>query len=209
MKNLLKKFKPEIGLATEQDLPDIARLQQENLGRNISKEEKQQQGFVSVETSPELLKEITDQEGITVARDGEKVVGYLMPMSVEQGRKIPLLDPFIERFKNIQFKGKPLDEYRYCILGQVCIDKSYRGKGILEKLYQELETRLADKYDLGVSEIGTNNPRSLRAHLDKVGLKVAEQYSAKGKDWYFVILDFRPFRKEHTAKEKLACSFKL
>lgn len=195
-----KEFKPEIGLANEQDLPFIIRLQQENLGRNISDDEKQQQGFVSVETSPELLKEIAEQEGITVARDGGKVVAYLMPMSVEQGRKIPLLDPFIERFKTIQFDGKPLDEYKYCIIGQVCIDKDYRGKGMLEKLYQELETRLADKYDLGVSEIGANNPRSLHAHLEKVGLNVAEQYSAEGRDWYIVILDFRPFRKESATK---------
>lgn len=197
-----EEFKPEIGLANEQDLSSVIRLQQENLSRNVSDEEKQRQGFVSVETSPELLKEIAEQEGITVARDGAKVVGYLMPMSVEQGRKIPLLDPFIERFKTIQFEGKPLDGYRYCILGQVCIDKNYHGKGILEKLYQELETRLADKYDLGVSEIGANNPRSLRAHLEKVGLKVAEQYSAEGRDWYIVVLDFRPFRKEFSAKDE-------
>ena len=192
----LEEFNPEIGLATEQDLSAIARLQQENLAPNVSADEKQQQGFVSVETPPDLLKEIAEQEGITVARAEGKTIGYLLPMSVEHGKQIPLLGPFIERFKTIQFEGKPLDEYRYCILGQVCIDKNYRGKGILEKLYQELETRLADNYDLGVSEIGANNPRSLRAHLGKVGLRVAEQYSAEGRDWYIVILDFRPFQKE-------------
>ena len=79
---------------------------------------------------------------------------------------------------------------------QVCIEKNYRGKGILEKLYQELKTRLADKYDLGVSEIASNNPRSLHAHLNKIGLKIAEQYSAEGKDWYIVVLDFRPYQKK-------------
>jgi ribosomal protein S18 acetylase RimI-like enzyme len=198
-----EEFKPEIGLAIESDLSDIAGLQQENLARNVSEEERQQQGFVSVETTPELLQEIAEQEGIIIARAGEKVVGYLMPMSVEHGKQIPLLDPFIGRFKHIQFEGKPLDEYRYCILGQACVAKNYRGRGILEKLYQELETRLADKYDLGVSEIGANNPRSLRAHLGKIGLKVAERYSAEGRDWFIVILDFRPFKKKFAAKEKL------
>ncbi len=188
----------EVGLAKEEDLADVARLQQENLARNVSEKERQEQGFVSVETSPELLKEIAEQEGITVARVQGKVVGYLMPMSVEHGRAIPLLDPFIERFKNVQFEGKPLQDYRYCILGQICIDKNYRGQGILEKLYQELETRLAGKYDLGISEIGANNPRSLRAHLDKMHFQVAEQYSAEGRDWYVVILDFRPHRKSLT-----------
>ena len=197
-----EQFIPEIGLAKDKDLTDISRLQQENLARNVSDKEKRQQGFVSVETSPKLLKEIAGQEGITVARVGEKVVGYLMPMSVEHGKQIPLLDPFLERFKSIQFEGKSLDEYRYCILAQVCIDKNYRAKGMLEKLYQELEARLADEYDLGVSEIGANNPRSLHAHLDKVGLKVVEQYSAEGKDWYIVILDFRPYREKFNRQRK-------
>ena len=147
-KNSFEKFNPLIKLATKEDLNDIIRLQQINLAKNISTEEKEKNGFVSVETEFDLLKEIADEEGITLAKDKDKVIGYLMPMTVKHGEKISLLKPFIERFENITFEGKPLHEYKYCILGQVCIDKEYRGKGVLEKLYQELENRLANKYDL-------------------------------------------------------------
>lgn len=190
-----EQFHPEIGLAKSEDLADIIRLQQENLYHNFSEEEKQKNGFVSIETPPELLQEIANEEGITVARDKGKTIGYLMPISVEHCQKIPLLDSLIEKLATVKFEGKPLNEYRHCVLGQVCIDKSYRGTGILEQLYQNLETRLADTYDLGVSEIGANNPRSLRAHSEKIGLKIIEQYSAAGRDWYIVVLDFRPYRK--------------
>jgi ribosomal protein S18 acetylase RimI-like enzyme len=136
-----------------------------------------------------------EQEGITVARDGKRLVGYLIPMSIEQGKKIFLLDPFVERFKSIQFEGKSLDEYRYCIICQVCIDKNYGGRGIAEKLYQEAERRLANKYDLCVTEVGASNPRSLHVHLNKVGFKIADQYSANGMNWNVIILDLRPYQK--------------
>lgn len=195
MNENLEQFNYTIELAKKDDLVDISKLQQENLGRNLSDSEKQQDGFVSVETPIELLEEIINQEGITVARINGKVVGYLMPLSLAHAKEIKLLDPFIARFDDLKFEGKLLNQYRYCVLGQVCIDKNYRGKGILEKLYQELKTRLSNKYDLGISEIGANNPRSLDAHLNKIGLKINEQYSAEGRDWYIVTLDFRPFQK--------------
>ncbi|MFZ2149932.1 MAG: GNAT family N-acetyltransferase [Minisyncoccia bacterium] len=182
----------DIGLATEKDIIEIIRLQQENLAPNVSGKEKQEQGFVSVETSEQLLKEIIKQEGIVVARLEGKVVGYLIPMSVEHTvQQVSMLDPFIEKLQTLTFDDKPLKDYKYCILTQVCVDKKYRGRGILEKLYGELKTKLSDKYELGVSEISSNNPRSLHVHLNKIGLKVAEQYSAEGKDWHIVILDFR------------------
>jgi len=194
-----KKFEEvnqaEFALASDAELEAVARLQQENLGRNVSEDDKATQGFVSVETPMELLKKISDEEGITVARVDGKVAGYIMPITVEHGKHIPLLEPFIARFKNIQVDGRPLAAYRHCIIGQICIDAQYRGQGIFEQLYQELGARLAQRYDVAITEVGANNPRSLHAHTKKAGLKVIEQYTANGQDWYVLLLDFRPFRK--------------
>lgn len=197
-----EQFNPEIRLAQEKDLAGISQLQDENLSKNISLEEKLNEGFVVVKTPPDLLKEIAVQEGITIAQLDKKIIGYLIPMSVEHGQKISFWNPFIKKIKTIQLEGKPLDDYQYCILSQVCIDKNHRGKGILEKLYKDLEERLADKYDFGISEIETNNQRSLQAHLNKIGLKIVEKYSVEGKDWYIVILDFLPFRKNNLQNKK-------
>jgi len=189
--------KPEVqtGLARPEDIDTILKLQQENLAENVGEQEKNQQGFVSVSTTKEQLEDIAQNEGITVAKVNEKVIGYLMPMTVEHAGGIPLLEPFIEKFKSLKIDSIPLTNLRHCVLGQVCIAKEHRGTGVLEKLYNDLKTRLAEEYDIGISEIGTNNPRSLHAHLDKIGLKIAEQYSADGRDWYIVYLDFRDSKK--------------
>jgi predicted GNAT family N-acyltransferase len=186
---------PDIGFAREEDASDIFRLQQENLSRNVPDEEKQGQGFVSAETPPELLKEIIEQEGIAVARMDDKVVGYLMPMSLNHAQQVPFLRPFIERLDEVQFEGRPLSEYRYHIFGQVCIDKDYRGKGILEKLHQELINKFSEDYDLAVTEISANNTRSLGANTGKMGWKIVDTYLSDEINWHVVILDLRPFRK--------------
>lgn len=178
-----------IDLATKKDLPAIIELQRLNLGRNLAEDEKKSQGFVSVETPLELLTNINSQEGVIVARLDEEIIGYIVRMTKEDASTIPLLKPFIARFPNITFKGKALTDYNYCILGQVCIKKEHRGNGLLEKLYKEFQNRSVRKYELAISEIGANNPRSLYVHLNKVGFEVIEQYSAEGQDWFVVILN--------------------
>ncbi len=187
----LEEITPEIRLAEETDGPSILELQRVNLAENVSEEKKKTRGFVSVRCTPELLNKIILQEKITVATVGEKLAGYLMPMTVEHAATIPLLDPFLEKVRILQFEGKQIHEYRYCIIGQVCVDEEFSGKGIAGKLYAELKTRLASQYDLGISEVGSNNPNSLHVHLDKIGLQDVETYSADGRDWHIVILDFR------------------
>lgn len=188
----------DFGFANEEDVLGIFRLQEENLSRNIPIEERQGQGFLIAVTPPELLKEIIEQEGIAVARADGRVVGYLMPMSFDHAQRVPFFKPFVEKLNDVQFEGKPLNEYRYHIFGQVCIDKNYRGRGILEKLHQELISRFAEEYDLAVTEISTNNARSLGANTGKMGWKIVDTCSSDGMDWHVVVLDLRPFRKDST-----------
>ncbi|MBI5134764.1 hypothetical protein HZA86_00810 [Candidatus Uhrbacteria bacterium] len=185
----------EIGLATAGDLDAIKELMQKNLKEHLTTEEQETQGFLSVDYPREMLEEIVSNpnEGITIAKENGQLVGYLMPITVEHAKQIPILDPFVARLRDLKYAGKPLNDFRYCILGQVCVEKDHRGsgKGILGKLYAGMKERLSNQYDLGVSEIGADNARSLSAHLKKIGLTVVEEYSAEGKDWNLVIYDFR------------------
>ncbi len=190
-----QRWKGEVGVATGEDLAQVLKLQQDNLGRNLPEVERQDQGYVSVETPPDMLEEINESDGVTVAKDGDRVVGYAMPLPVDQGRKIPLLDPFIERFSKLSFEGTPITETPHIIIGQVCVDKDYRGRGIIEQLYADFSRRMAEKYDVGITEVGATNPRSYHVHVEKMGMKVLEQYEADGKAWYILAVDFRPFRR--------------
>jgi L-amino acid N-acyltransferase YncA len=75
-------------------------------------------------------------------------------------------------------------------MGQICVDKAYRGKGVFELLYQKHREIFEKSYDFIVTEISTRNTRSLRAH-EKVGFKTIHTYRDSMDEWNVVVWDWR------------------
>jgi L-amino acid N-acyltransferase YncA len=74
-------------------------------------------------------------------------------------------------------------------MGQICVHADYRGQGLVGMLYEFHRQQLSAQYDILVTEISTNNPRSLRAHL-KTGFKVIDTYRDAQDEWEVVIWDW-------------------
>jgi hypothetical protein len=138
-----------------------------------------------------MLKSLNEKNGVLVAVKNSEVIGYEIPLDLENARKIPLLTTFINRILKFKYKGKPLSNYNLIIEGQICIKKEYKGKGIAENLHKRFVNLLKPKYDLIVTEISDQNPRSLHVHTKKLGLSVLEEYSAEGRKWYILIQDLK------------------
>ena len=123
---------------TDQDLLNIIALQKSNLSIHLTTEEMQSQGFVTVVHSLEVLKKMNAIEQSIVGKDGDKVIAYLLAMTEKSKPDIPVLIPMFDMFGKIEWRGKPLADYNYIVVGQVCVDKAYRGKGILDNCYAAL-----------------------------------------------------------------------
>lgn len=192
MENL--EIKNEIvELGTETDIPEILKLQQANLSENLTEEEKQKEGFVSLTTTEQDLEKIIKNDGVVVVdKENNNLKGYLFSVTLDYAKKISFLDPLIENINNVEYKDKNLNEYKCCILAQTAIEKESRGKGILEKLYAKLKTELISRgYELGVSEIAEDNKKSLGVHINKIGLKKLGSYVFNNKNWIIVALDLK------------------
>jgi len=177
---------------SETDLLRILQLQQQNLPKNISRQEAIEQGFVTVEHSFELLKQLCDAEPAAVAKEGKKVVGYALVMTKTFADKIPVLFSMFELFKTIPYQNKNLADHNYFVMGQVCIDRAYRGMGLFDQLYAKLKTTLAPRYDLMITEVAERNVRSIKAH-ERAGLKTIHTYAADGEIWHVMVMELRPF----------------
>jgi len=191
---LFKKNKETIGLGAEADIPSIIKLQQANLSENLTEKEKQKEGFVSLTTTEQdLEKIIIDDNGIIIVdKENNHIGGYLFSITLDYAKNLNFFDPLIENIKNIKYKGKNLNEYKYCILAQTAIEKELRGKGILEKLYTKLKSELINKgYELAISEIAESNEKSLGVHINKIGLKKLGVYNFDNKNWVVVALDLK------------------
>ena len=175
---------------TDIDLRGILSLQQRNLPKNLTREEIASQGFVTVSHSLEDLQKMNDIEQSIIATENGKVIAYLLAMTEKSKFDIPILIPMFETFEGIQYKNKVLSKYNYIVVGQVCVDKSFRGQGVLDKCYAHYVESFKNKYDFAVTEIATSNQRSMNAHK-RIGFETVHEYIAPDNvSWNIVVLEW-------------------
>lgn len=177
-------------LETDDEIRQLLSLQQENLPRNISAEEARAQGFVTVEHHYELMRDMNEAERQVIARDGDKVVGYCLVMLPSFVSRIPVLEPMFSLFDSLQYRNRSMNDFCYFAMGQVCVDKAYRGMGVFDGMYLEQRNQYREKYDFVVTEIATRNTRSMRAH-ERIGFETVHQYRDATDDWAVVIWDWQ------------------
>ncbi len=99
------------------------------------------------------------------------------------------LKRMINNLELINYKDRPLSSYTWYIMGQVCIKKNYRGKGIFKLLFQKHKELYSREYELMITEISTANHRSQKAH-EKVSFKTVYTYSDDLDKWNVVVWDW-------------------
>lgn len=176
--------------ATPHDFEGILSLQQQNLYTSISKEEQEQQGFVFAEHNLELLKNMANELPQVVAIADNKVVGYNLAMTASMKHIVPSIIPMFEAFENCMYKGKPLTAYKYMVGGQVCVNKDFRGQGLLGKLYHATKNLVGPDYECCVTEISTRNLLSLKIH-QRMGFEIVGTYHDGLELWNVVLWDFK------------------
>ena len=175
----------------DDDLKEILRLQKANLFSSLLPEEKASQGYVTVQHDFDLLKEMWVYEPGIVAKHGNEVIAYVLTMTANFADSIPLLIPLFDLFDIITYKGKPISSCNYMAVGQICIAKEYRGKGIFDDSYKAFRNLLNTKYDFAITEVATKNLRSLSAHK-RVGFEEIHKYvSPTGEEWSVVIWNWK------------------
>ena len=67
-------------------------------------------------------------------------------------------------------------------MGQICIARPWRGRGVFDLLYDAHRVWLSGSYDSTITEVAIRNTRSMRAHL-RVGFTVLERYRDATDEW--------------------------
>lgn len=177
-------------VTSRDELMQIHQLNQQNLKTNLSKREQQEQGFVTWLYPLSLLEQVHALVPSIIVKDDDRVVGYALIAPLEAGQFHPDLQTMINNLQLLDYKGRPFSSYQYYIMGQVCIDKDYRGKGIFKMLFQKHKELHSNKYDLIATEISTSNYRSQKAH-ENVGFKTIYTYRDELDEWNVVVWDWR------------------
>lgn len=170
--------------ATIKDIPDIFKLQQKYHVNTISPEDKPD-GFVTTLFSEEQFKELIEKEdGITLAVDGERIVGYAMAASWEYWSAWPLFQHMIGDLPKTEYKGETMsveNSYQY---GPIAVEKAYRGKGVFEALFDYSLASMAERYPYMLTFINQINPRSYAAHTRKAGCDVIKTFDFNNNHYW-------------------------
>lgn len=170
-----------------EDLEGILKLQKLNLAKNITANEMKIQGFVTVSHSFALLSKLNHAAQHIIAKHHNNVIAYVLAMTKHSKFDIPLLVPMFNQFETIFYKEKKISACNYIIVGQVCVDKAYRGQGIFKNVYAAYRELYKNKYDFAITEIVKTNLRSIKAHK-KIGFQEIHSYFAPGNTEWIVVL---------------------
>ena len=174
----------------DSDLTAILYLQQQNLIVNLGLQEQEREGFVTVEHSFELLKSMNQPDPHIIAYDQSMLVGYALVMKRQFSEHIPVLIPMFKKIDSMYYEDKPLRQFNYFVMGQICVAKPYRGKGVFRGLYNEMRDRMKDRFNCVITEVDIKNERSCHAHYN-IGFKSLGRYKSSNTTWDLVLWNWR------------------
>ena len=100
------------------------------------KEEDKKDGFVTTAfTKEELTDLIKKEQGLFIAKEGDKVLAYVMATSWEFWSRWPMFTHMIKELPKLEYLGEKLsadNSYQY---GPIYIDKSVRGTEVLPTIF--------------------------------------------------------------------------
>ncbi len=171
--------------STDRHFEQILDLQRRNHVQSLPPEIQDREGFVFAQHSVPLLRRMAAEIPQAIALNDDIVVGYCLAMPVLLRDEVPVLTPMFDHFSGCDFRGRPLSEIRFFVGGQVCVDRDYRGQGLLARLYEHVRVSAPTGYELRVTEISVRNQVSVRAHA-RMGFETISSYSDDREDWVVV-----------------------
>lgn len=144
-------------------------------------------GFVTTNfTDTQLEDLIVKEQGVIVAKDQGKIVGYATAASWEFWAQWPLFTYMIEHLGEYQLNGQiltPENSYQY---GPVCVHTSVRGTGVFEKMFYASLASMKERYPIMATFINKVNPRSYAAHTRKVAMTEAGTFQFNNNNYFLM-----------------------
>jgi hypothetical protein len=176
-------------VSSPDEIRQIYRLNQVNLKQNLNAAEKASDGFVSWLYSVDLLEKMHALAPSVIVKHQDRVVGYALTTLKESRSFHRDLETMFRQLEPVLYLGKPLPVYNFYCMGQICVDKTFRGKGIVSMLYNEHKKVYGKQFDFILTEISSSNPRSLKAHLN-MGFEIIYTYTDAIDEWHVVVWDW-------------------
>lgn len=176
-------------IANIEDIEGVLSLQKKYHINTINQEDKKD-GFVTTPFTYNQLKElILNEKGLFVATHNKKNVAYAMSASWHYWAEWPMFQFMLKELPNLKFMNKNItteNSYQY---GPICIDRPFRGTGMLESVFDFARKQMSEQYPIMLTFINKNNPRSYEAHTRKLLMTTINEFEFNGNSYYELAYD--------------------
>ena len=170
--------------ATVQDIPAVLALLKANHADNVADKSN---GFVTTNiTEEQMAALILNENGVTIAKDGDKIVAFALAASWKFWSVWPFFVNMIKELPKFSFEGESLSTENTYQYGPVCVDSAYRGSGVFEQVFAASLASMKDRYPLMATFINMVNPRSYAAHTRKAGMEEVGRFDYNQNRYYLM-----------------------
>ena len=176
-------------LGTTSDINGILSLQEKNLYSKLNEDERKN-GFVTTPFTVSQMEEILEQNGLFVAlNEQNNIVAYVFAGSWKYFEQWEIFNFMVSRFPQLSFQGQAITTENSFQYGPICIDKNYRGQGIINLIFEEMRLELLKKYPISVTFINKVNVISEKAHTKKLGWEIIDEFQFNNNTYIGLALD--------------------
>jgi hypothetical protein len=180
----------EIRRACPGDYAEVIDLQATNFLFNLAAEDREG-GFLSAQFTLPQFVAMADDLGVLVAKDADHVVGYVCAHRIDLPRLPPLVDAMVRCCRAASYQGALLAHARLFVYGPVCIARAHRGRGVLRELYRAVLAEMAGRFEVGVTLVSDDNPHSLQAHVEGLGMDDVARFEHGGRLYHLLAFAVR------------------
>lgn len=176
--------------ATNLDISSVLELQSKYLISNLTEIEKKE-GFVTTPFTSQQIENIIIEDGLFVAKQESKVVAYVYGGSWKYYSQWAIFPFMTNRFGDLTFKNTIISTTNSFQYGPICIDKAFRGSGLLYDIFEFMRVNLQVKYPIGVTFINKINERSIKAHVGKLKWTEIDSFEYNGNNFLMIAYDMK------------------
>ncbi len=178
----------ELHVAKLNDIQGVLALQELYLVSNLSEEEKKS-GFVTTPFTIEQLTYVINNEGLFIAKYDHKIIAYIFAESWQFFSQWPIFEHMISLFPKLSFLDFEITSTSSFQYGPICIDKKYRGKGLINSLFEFMRIHVVKKYPLSLTFINKTNAPSLKAHTEKLKWTIIGDFQFNNNNYFILAYD--------------------
>ncbi len=178
-------------IGNKSDIDGVLSLQEKYLYSNLNETERKN-GFVTTPFTIDQIDEIIKQNGLFVAENEDKIIiAYAFAGSWKYFEQWEMFKFMISRFSELSFNNTQITVENSFQYGPICIDKDYRGNGVLYQIFEKMRIEFLKKYPISITFINKVNAISEKAHTKKLGWEIIDVFEFNNNSYIELAFDMK------------------